>query len=185
MKPTLVCLSGGLDSAVVLASLLRVEGEVGSAVGFDYGQPHVIELDYAERLAAHYGVPFRRVRLPPMPLVNDVVFAARNMVLASHAVAIAAAEGFGAVAFGCNFSDWERFPDCRPAFWKRLGEAAREAYGVGLMTPLLHMTKAQVVHCAREIGVPIDQTWSCYAPTAEGAPCERCLACETRRSARA
>ena len=99
-----------------------------------------------------------------------------------HAVAIAAAEGFDLAALGCNWSDHERFPDCRPAFWKPLGEAARGAYGVGLWLPLLHMTKTQVVAEARRLGVPVDLTWSCYAPR-DGEPCGECLACETRARA--
>ncbi len=177
-RMTLVLLSGGLDSAVVLAAAIA-DKHIVEGVGFDYGQPHAIELDYAAKIAAHYSVPFRRVTLHHMPRVNDVVFAGRNMVLASQAVAIAAAEGFGAIALGCNFSDWERFPDCRPAFWRSIREAARDAYGVSVLLPLLGMTKTQVVRKARKLAVPVAETWSCYAPK-DGAPCGECLACETR-----
>lgn len=177
---TLVCLSGGLDSAVVLAQCVRGGDEV-EAVLFDYGQPHTIELEHGVAIAGLYGVPHRVVRLPNIPKVDGVVFAGRNLVLAAHAVATAAAEGFGAVAVGCNASDWDRFPDCRPAFWKALQDAAA-AYDVAVKAPLLRMDKAEVVAEAKRLGVPIDATWSCYDPQA-GKPCGVCLACRTRTEA--
>lgn len=176
----LVLLSGGLDSSLVLATCVG-QGHSCSAVGFDYGQPHLIELEQAAQIARHYSTPFRVVPLPTMPRVNDVVFAGRNLVLIAQALAIAAAEKFDAVAVGCNESDWMRFPDCRPGFWNAVRTAA-EAYGVKVLTPLLHSWKAQIVHEAERIGVPIELTWSCYAPQ-DGLPCGQCLACETRNAA--
>ena len=173
---SLVLLSGGIDSAVVLA--MTMERGPCEAVLFDYGQPHLIELEFAERIAAHYGVPTRRITLPTMPLVNDVVFAGRNLVLAAHAVSIAAADKFDAVALGCNQSDWDQFSDCRPAFWSAFNSASG-AYGVHVMMPLLRMTKAEVVLEAKARGIPIAETWTCYAPR-DRAPCGECLACQTR-----
>jgi 7-cyano-7-deazaguanine synthase len=178
---TLVLLSGGLDSAVVLDLMLSEDGGC-DALLFDYGQPHKIELDYARRLADSRAVSHRTVELTHMPLVNDVVFAGRNLVLASHAVAIAAAEGFRAVALGCNQSDHDRFPDCRPAFWRAVNEATRSAYGVSVYLPLLRMSKTQVVKLAKDRGVAIDRTWSCYNPQND-KPCGVCLACKTRTEA--
>lgn len=182
----LVLLSGGLDSAVVLASLVK-EHEC-SALAFSYGQKHQIELEYAERLAKRYSVPFEIVELPPMPLVDDVMFAGRNLVLAAHAVAHAQAGGFDAIAVGCNESDWARFPDCRPEFWSSLKRAC-DAYGVQVFTPLLRMWKGQVVALAKDIAVPIEMTWSCYSPMThwgaprQSVPCGVCLACTTRKDA--
>ncbi len=179
----LVLLSGGIDSALVLALGVKAEWEC-HALAFDYGQPHVIELDAARAVAEHYGVPFEIIELidVALPKVDDVVFAGRNMVFASLAVAIAQARGFGAVAVGCNGSDWSRFPDCRPAFWHNLRLAAEDAYGVSIRTPLLHNSKIDIVRAAREMDVPIDLTWSCYSPI-WNHPCGRCLACETRKAA--
>ncbi len=175
----LVLLSGGLDSAVVLASLV---GEHACfAVGYDYGQPHKIELDRAAKVAAHYLVPFAVEKLPPIPLVNDVVFAARNLILVSHAIARAQTYNLEAVAVGCNESDWARFPDCRPAFWNHLRYAA-EVYNIKVLTPLLHEWKGGVVEHARRLSVPVDLTWSCYSPR-DGKPCRECLACTTRQEA--
>lgn len=173
----LVCFSGGIDSAVVLA--MNPDAE---AIAFDYGQPHVIELDYAERYCEMTDTPFHRVKLPAMPLVNDVVFAARNAVLASWACSYAQANGFDWVAMGCNRSDWLRFPDCRPGFWHQMRLAFDQAYQITLATPLLYMSKQEVVEEARRIAVDLDNTWSCYSPN-DKTPCGECLACETRKAA--
>ena len=175
---TIVLLSGGLDSAVVLAMHHHDEC---LTLGFDYGQPHLIELDWAERIARHYGTPFERVRVPEMPKINDVVFAGRNLVLASLAVATAQARGYEGIAVGCNASDWLRFPDCRPSFWKALQQCA-SFYDVRVSMPLIHSSKADVVGMARALDVPVDLTWSCYSPQ-EGHQCGECLACVTRREA--
>lgn len=168
---TLILLSGGLDSALCLA---RYGAEL--AIGYDYGQPHAIELDHAARVAAHFGVPFERRTLPPMPRVNDVVFAGRNAVLLAAAAATAQARGMTSVVIGCNFSDAQRFPDCRPAFIRSMSAALSEAYGVRVSAPLLTMTKAQIVREARERALP--ETWTCYAPTAAGQRCGECYSCK-------
>ena len=175
----LVLLSGGLDSTVVLATCMQ-EHEC-SSVGFDYGQKHLIELDRAAQIAKWYKVPFRRIALGSMPLIDDVVFAGRNLVMAATAIAIAQAEGQDAVALGCNESDWARFPDCRPPFWSAVRTAA-ESYGISVITPLLHVWKGVVVEQARTLGVPIELTWSCYSPRGD-EPCGECLACRTRNEA--
>lgn len=181
MNKTLVLLSGGLDSTVVLA-LSKEAKVVCAAIGFDYGQAHKIELEKAEGIAKHYDVMFERVRLPVLPHVDDVVFAGRNMILAAMAVGIAQASGFTNIAIGCNKSDWEHFPDCRPSFWEPIKRAA-ETYGIIVETPLLYDTKQDIVKLAKTLGVPIEKTWSCYAPNAAGEPCGKCLACEVRNQA--
>ncbi len=172
----LVLLSGGLDSATVLAML---RGKVDLAVGFDYGQPHAIELEYAGAIAEAEGVEFEVHKLPSIGKVGDVVFAARNAVLISTAASIAASIGCDTVAVGCNWSDWDRFADCRPDFIKAMG-AVTETYGINLIAPLLRMSKAQVVQEAKRLGV--GETWSCYAPK-NGKPCGECLACKVRTEA--
>lgn len=175
----IVLLSGGVDSAVVLA-MARLLGPC-EAIGFDYCQPHRIELDRAALIAAHYDAPFRVVHLPPLPLVDDVVFAGRNLVMVAHAVAHAQAGGHHTVLLGCNADDSGRFPDCRPSFLGCL-HAVASAYGVAVCAPLLLSTKAQIMKTARSMGVPVDLTWSCYSPR-DGAPCGDCLACRTRAGA--
>jgi 7-cyano-7-deazaguanine synthase len=172
---SLILLSGGLDSALCLARYGATQ-----AIGFDYGQPHAIELGYAARLAEHYGVPFAVHQLPHMPRVNDVVFAGRNAVLLTVAAAHAQAAGIDSVVIGCNFSDAQRFPDCRPAFIKAMSDALHGAYGVRVAAPLLTMTKAQIVAEAKERGIP--ETWTCYQPTPAGERCGICYSCKGLQS---
>lgn len=177
---TIVPLSGGLDSATVLAGLIST-GQI-LAVGFSYGAKHgQIEQTRAEDIAKHYDVRFEKVTLPRMPLVNDVVFAGRNLAFASAAISIGQSSGYDNVAFGCNASDWKMFPDCRPVFWSAVSKCA-EPYGITILTPLLHMSKREVVEAARKLNVPIEQTWSCYDPQGFD-PCGKCLACKTRNEA--
>jgi 7-cyano-7-deazaguanine synthase len=173
----LILLSGGLDSAFCLH---KYGAEL--AVGFDYGQPHLIELDYAEKIAAKYGVLFERHKLMTMPRVNDVVFAGRNAVFIAAAASIAQTKGLKNIVIGCNFTDHERFPDCRPPFIRTLSECYREAYGVSVYAPLLTTSKTEIVRLAREAGLP--QTWTCYAPR-DAKPCGECGACKVLEKASA
>lgn len=177
---TVVLLSGGLDSATVLAACVK-QGDECLALGFDYGQMHFIELEAADIIAHQFDVPFEIIKLPVMPKVNDVVFAGRNLVFAAVAIATAQARGFDRIAVGCNASDWWRFPDCRPEFWRNL-EACAAAYGIQVLTPLIYLSKRDVAEAARKLSVPIDLTWSCYSPR-DGEPCRECLACKTREEA--
>jgi 7-cyano-7-deazaguanine synthase len=173
---SIVCFSGGIDSAVVLAMQVNPY-----ALIFDYGQPHRIEIEYARQMCGDE-IPHHVIKLPTIPLVNDVVFAARNAVMVSWAAAYAQSVGAEIVALGCNQSDWRRFPDCRPDFWDNIRQAYRHAYGVTVSTPLIHMTKAEVVQKAKDLGVDISATWSCYSPQNE-APCGECIACTVRKDA--
>jgi 7-cyano-7-deazaguanine synthase len=179
---TLVLLSGGLDSTVILANLVKSHDEC-AAIGFNYGQGAAdAELERADLIAAFYQVPFEVVALPVLPKTDDVVFAGRNLLFIAAAVACAGVLDCGRIAIGCNATDWYRFPDCRPAFWTSVKRAVEEAYGLRVATPLLHYTKIDVVQMARELGVDIDMTWSCYQPVLH-QPCGTCLACNTRREA--
>lgn len=170
----LLLLSGGMDSALCLH-------RYGAAlcVGFAYGQPHSIELHYARSIAGLYGVPFEEHQLPAMPKVDDVVFAGRNAVMLSLGAALAQARGLPAVVIGCNFSDAQRFPDCRPEFIRNIGKALNEAYGVSVHAPLLTTTKAMIAAEAKQVGLP--ETWTCYAPQGT-SPCGECYSCKGLQS---
>ncbi len=168
---SLLLLSGGIDSALCLAKYGARE-----TVGFDYGQPHVIELEYAARLAESYGVPFSIHKLPGIPRIDDVVFAGRNAVMLSYAASLAQRAGVSTIVIGCNFSDAQRFADCRPEFIRAMSIALKSAYGVSVCAPLLTSSKQQIVQMAEQLNVPA--TWTCYSPTHKNTPCGVCLSCK-------
>jgi 7-cyano-7-deazaguanine synthase len=145
------------------------------ALGLDYGQPHLIELFYAQRLAEFYGVPFVRHQIPEMPMVDDVVFAGRNAVLLSIGAAVAQERGLDAIVIGCNLSDATRFADCRPEFIRSMDGALFAAYGVHVVAPLLGLTKQQIQAEVEDARLP--PTWTCYQPRG-AAPCGECYACK-------
>lgn len=173
-----VLLSGGLDSALIAA---RWPGSL--AISIDYGQAHKIELDYARRLAAKYCADHVEISIPIAPAKSGVVFECRNAALASLGAMVAAAHGCDDLMIGCNHSDFDRFPDCRPDFWREMSRAFGSAqYPVKLRTPLLHMTKKEIVKDAQWHGLDLSETWSCYDPK-DNSPCGKCLACKVRSEA--
>ena len=176
MGRVVVLLSGGIDSAVCLA---MNRGNERFALAIDYGQPHAIELIHASKVAAAEEVELMVLQLPVMPKTDDVVFACRNAAFACVGAAYAASIGADQIVIGSNQSDWERFPDCRPVFWGDMRRAFQNAeYPVSISTPLLRMSKSQVVNMARSLDVDLSLTWSCYG--AGPKPCDECLACDTR-----
>lgn len=187
---SLILLSGGIDSTVALA---HTKAEL--ALSVNYGQTHRRELSAAAAIAKHYGVEHHEVNIAsaldiPCALTGrgtipdthaetpDATFVpGRNLFLISIATAWANAWGYGAVVIGANADDHNGYPDCRPAFIKRLGQATEAGYGVALWAPLVRMTKRQIITYGRELGIPFDLTWSCYRGGAE--PCGHCGACES------
>lgn len=169
----LLLLSGGLDSATILATHRH---RIEAAICFDYQQPHGIEISYAREIARKADVEFIVRNLPPLPLVDDVVFAARNAIMLTVAAAVAIERGFDYLLIGCNASDAERFPDCRREFVAAMDAALYRAYGLAVEAPLLGYTKAEVRALAARHGVT--GTWSCYRPAGD-QPCGQCLACRT------
>ena len=182
MVRIIVLFSGGIDSAVVLREMMADEDEC-FALAFDYAQPHRIELEYAQGLAHEWRVPFGVLVLPNLPAVKDRGFAGRNLLFAATAVAHAHGHGFDAIAVGGNSDDWSRHPDSRLSFWDAVTICAA-AYGVCVIAPLLHVSKAGVVARARKAGVPIKRTWSCETPKGRTA-CGTCFACKARDAAMA
>lgn len=175
-----VCFSGGIDSTLALAMYSRIC--TCHALLFDYGQPHRIELDRAVEILQHYQIPYSIKKLTFMDRKEGVVFPGRNLLFAAEAVIFAASNGFDTVVFGCNQSDWLNFPDCRPAFWDNFRKSVAAAYSISVATPLLHLSKAEIVVAAKRLSVPIEKTWSCYTPKND-EQCGECLACKTRINA--
>lgn len=195
---SVVLLSGGLDSTVLLASR-RAVGDCVIAVSFDYGQTHGRELDAAKAVARYYGVEHRVISLRgvfgasallgegeiPRGLADGpdaTEVPGRNLVLLSIGAAIAAAEGASSVLFGANADDFGGYPDCRHDFIQALDHAVGLGNGgITIAAPFQCMTKAQVVQLGIELNAPLELSWSCYRGADE--PCEECGACESRNGA--
>lgn len=196
-------LSGGVDSATVLALAVRGGFEV-HALSFRYGQRHQVELDAARRLAEHYDVAQHIVVDIDPTLFGGAVLTggerrfgpeeapatyvpARNTLFLSYAIAWAEALNARDIFLGPNADDAAGYPDCREPYiraFERVAELGTQA-GVGLTihAPLVHRSKREVVDLARSLEVPLELTWSCYFPTASGEACGRCDACRLRKGA--
>ena len=200
MTDVVVLLSGGIDSAVVLALSVRA-GQAVEALTVNYGQRHGREIDAATRLAHYYDVGHTIVSVDrnlfagsaltfgadvpdTVAHVPDATYVpARNTVLLALAAARAEAVGARTIAFGANGDDAGGYPDCRPAYIEALRDVLNEGTvgHVWLRAPLLHMSKVEVVNLARKLDVPLDLTWSCYQGGLK--PCGACGACTLRHEA--
>jgi 7-cyano-7-deazaguanine synthase len=204
MSRTVVILSGGLDSTVCLAEAAADDAVL--ALSIDYGQRHAVELDRARAIATHYGVEHIVQRLdlsawggsaltdvsidvPVAELDNTSIpvtyVPGRNLIFLSLAVALAEARSFDQVSIGVNALDYSGYPDCRPefidSFRRTAGLALRtgvEGSPVDVITPLIDMSKAQIVRRGIELGAPLELTWSCYR--GNNKPCGDCDSCVLR-----
>jgi 7-cyano-7-deazaguanine synthase len=201
-----VLLSGGLDSATAAALALEAGHRV-IALSFDYGQRHRRELEAAERLAGHFGLSEHlRVAvnlaawggsaltdstqpLPASGVIPEVIpptyVPGRNTVFIALALSLAEARGAEHIVLGVNAVDYSGYPDCRADYLEAYQHLANLATRVGregraprLWAPLLTMDKLTIVREAQRLGVPIADTWSCYAGGAE--PCGVCDSCRIR-----
>lgn len=202
----LLLLSGGLDSATLLADL-SARGERVVALTFDYGQRNAAEILAADELAKLYAVTehiHARLLLPGVgssallangqrPPTYDGVLPVgpvetyvpmRNLLFVAHAASLAESRRIARVLIGFNRDDATNYWDCAADFVERANDVlALSTVGrVRLEAPLLALSKADVVARASALGVPITRTVSCYQPDHGGA-CGRCLACRLRRSA--
>jgi len=207
MKPAVVLLSGGLDSATVLA-IAREAGYACHALSLDYGQRHNAELAAAARVAASLGaVEQRLIRLglgdfggsaltddsiavPENPTTGIPVtyVPARNTVMLALALAWAEVLGARDIFIGVNAVDYSGYPDCRPEFIAAFEHMANLATKAGvegerlhIHAPLQFLSKADIIRRGAELGVDYAQTVSCYQADAEGLACGRCDSCRLRR----
>ena len=189
--------SGGLDSTVCL--LLAIEqGFVPVSVGIDYGQRHSVELQFAQRQCARFGVERRLLAVRwdkpdrPLPLdrgleqmrasVSPAFLPGRNILFLSLAIAEAAGIGATQVWTGVNSVDFSGYPDCRPEFIEAFRAMIRSGmtHSPELVAPLQFLPKREIARLAHRLGVGKGDTWSCYRPVdADGSviPCGRCDAC--------
>ena len=205
-----VLVSGGLDSATVLAKA-QSQGFACIGVSFDYGQRHRWELTCAARLCEAAGVADHRViSLDPMPLQgaaltgggdvphpNDLesiggsvpatYVPARNTIFLSMALGMAEVCGSGDLFIGANAVDYSGYPDCRPEYiaaFETLANLATKAGvegdGIRVHAPLLDMTKAEIILDGTRLGVDYGLTSSCYDPASDGQPCGMCESCVLR-----
>ncbi|TLM76548.1 7-cyano-7-deazaguanine synthase QueC [Microbulbifer harenosus] len=205
-KKAVVLLSGGLDSATVLAMASR-DGYECYALGFDYGQRHSAELAAARRVAVDLGaVEHKVVKLDlrvigGSALTDDSIAVpeeetsgipityvpARNTVFLSIALGWAEVLGAQDIFVGVNAVDYSGYPDCRPeyidAFEKMANLATRagvEGKKLTIHAPLMKMSKADIVTRGTELGVDYSLTVSCYQARPDGAACGRCDSCRLR-----
>ncbi len=209
--PAVVLLSGGLDSATVLAIAQR-DGYAVHAISFRYGQRHKVELQRATELASkakvagHVMMDIDLTKFGGSALTSDIAVPkhdsadqigteipvtyvpARNTVFLSLALAYAESVGASDIFVGVNALDYSGYPDCRPEYisaFEQLANLATKAAIEGsqrikIHTPLIELTKAQIIELGMRLGVDYARTSSCYDPTPDGKPCQRCDSCLLR-----
>lgn len=208
-KKAVILLSGGLDSATVLA-MLKKKGFTPHALSFEYGQRHNIELLSAKKVAEKIGVAEHKIanidlRLFGHSALTDNIdvpknreikeeeipityVPARNTIFLSFALAYAETIGAFDIFFGANAVDYSGYPDCRPAYIEAFEKMANLAVAatadgkekITIHAPLLKMTKAEIIKTGLELGVDYSDTISCYDPLPKGKPCHKCDACLLR-----
>ena len=210
MRKAVVLLSGGLDSATVLALAVK-QGYVCHALSVDYGQRHRVELEAAVRVAralravehktvridltafggsaltdANIAVPTRGVQKDGIPVTY---VPARNTIMLSLALAWAEVLGAQDLFFGANAVDYSGYPDCRPEYmhaFERMAnlatKAAVEGHRLTLHTPIIALSKAQIIQRGMRLGVDYGLTVSCYQADAQGRACGSCDSCRLRRA---
>ena len=209
MRPAIVLLSGGLDSATTLA-IAREQGYACHCLSVDYGQRHRAELSAAARVAHALGAAEHRVIALDLTAfggsaLTDASIAvpvdstqggipvtyvpARNTIFLALALAHAEVRGAGDIFFGANAVDYSGYPDCRPEYMRAFEtlanlatKAAVEGRRLELHTPIIGCTKAEIISRGTALGVDYALTVSCYQANAEGLACGRCDSCRLRRA---
>jgi 7-cyano-7-deazaguanine synthase len=207
-RKAVLLLSGGLDSTTLLA-LATSEGYAIHALSFRYGQRHSAEVAAARKIAGRYGVVQHVVTdidlrmfggsaltsdidVPKNRLVDDEIpvtyVPARNTIFLSFALAWAEVLGASDIFIGVNALDYSGYPDCRPEFIEAFQVMANLATRAGVVgdtppvtirTPLIDMSKKQIIELGLSLGVDYSMTTSCYDPV-DGEACGECDACQLR-----
>ena len=205
MKRAVVLVSGGMDSAVTLA-IARAEGFECYALSVNYGQRHESELQAADRVCAMLGAAAHKevrvdlrsfggsaltadIAVPELPTSGIPVtyVPARNTIMLSVALSWAEVLGAQDVFCGVNAVDYSGYPDCRPEYIKAFEIMANLATQAGvegntlrIRTPIIALSKADIVREGVRLGVDFAQTVSCYQADATGLACGKCDACRLR-----
>ena len=207
MSKAVVLLSGGLDSTTTLAKAIADGNEV-TALSFDYGQRHSKELISAANVAKHYGIEHVIVKIDlsmfrsaltdknidvpenreESQMGSDIPVTyvpSRNIIMMSVAAGLCESIDAEKIYIGANVIDYSGYPDCRPeffyAFQKMLEVGTKsgvEGHTIKIETPILSLSKAEIVKLGKELEAPLHLTWSCY----EGGEkaCGKCDSCQLR-----
>ena len=211
-KKAVVLLSGGIDSATIMA-MVKKEGFEVYALSFRYGQRHSLELKKAKELAKYFNARdhlvitldlakiggsaliTKRIPLPKGRSFQEIkrgipvsYVPARNTIFLSYALAWAEVINTGDIFIGVNTIDFSGYPDCRPEYiqaFERLANLATKAGVEGKLhfrihTPLINLSKAEIIKKGIELGVDYSLTHSCYDPLEDGRACGECDSCKLR-----
>jgi len=205
-RHAVVLLSGGLDSATVLA-MARGQGYRCHALSVEYGQRHQAEIDAAARVAAALGAHEHRTMRVDLAGIGGSALTdsriavpeaegngipvtyvpARNTLLLSLALGWAEVLGATDIFVGVNAVDYSGYPDCRPAFILAFEQLARLATKAGvegaefkIHAPLINLSKADIVKVGARLGIDYRMTVSCYQADADGSACGKCDSCRLR-----
>jgi 7-cyano-7-deazaguanine synthase len=212
-KKAIILLSGGIDSAVILATALK-NGRQCFTISFDYSQRHRLELRAAQSIARHYNVPYNLIKIDPTAFsksslttqnsvpknrttqeiatgsIPSTYVPGRNTLFLAYAMGQAESADADEIYYGPNANDYAAYPDCRPefvqAFQSVLNVATKQASEgrpPKLIAPLINLTKKDIVKMGQELKVPMELTLTCYDPTSLGHHCGLCDSCVIRRSA--
>lgn len=208
-KKAIILLSGGLDSTTCLA-IAKSQGFECYALSFSYGQKHSSELEAAKKIAKAEAVKLHRIidldlgSFGGSALTDDTIdvptddpegipvtyVPARNTVFLSVALAWAEVLEAKAIFAGVNAIDYSGYPDCRPEYieaFQNMADLATKAgiegKGVKIETPLIHLTKVEIIQLGIKNGVDYSQTISCYKADEYGRACGECDSCKIRRLA--
>jgi 7-cyano-7-deazaguanine synthase len=203
MPKAVVLLSGGLDSTVTLAHSLHI-GDEAVALSFRYGQRHLRELDSAKAVAAHYRIEHKIVDVDLSSFrssltdaskdigkdrndigsdIPDTYVPARNMIMLSVAAGLCESVDAEMIYIGANSVDYSGYPDCRKDFFDSFEQtiskgtkAGVEGHPIRIGTPILNMTKSEIVRYGKELNAPLHLTWSCYYGDEKACGhCDSCL----------
>ena len=207
-RKAVVLLSGGLDSCTA-AAIARAEGFELYTLTIAYGQRHAVELEAARRVAAAIGVvrhaelqidlasfggsslvgsgAVPKNRAIDRPVIPSTYVPARNTVFLSLALALAETLGATDIFTGVNAIDYSGYPDCRPSFIEAFERVAAIGTRAGvegarfrIHTPLISLTKGEIIRRGIELGLDYGLTRSCYDPLPDGSPCGSCDSCVIR-----
>ena len=206
VKKAVVLLSGGLDSATTLA-IAKDQGYTCYALSLDYGQRHHSELSAARRVASQLGAVEHKtipldlrafggsaltdadINVPEQATEGIPVtyVPARNTVFLSLALGWAEVLGAHDIYIGVNAVDYSGYPDCRPEFIEAFNQVANlatkagvEGHGFTIHSPLIQLSKAEIIQLGTRLGVDYSQTISCYQADEQGRACGRCDSCRLR-----